>query len=173
MGKTSLLSRILQQAKELDYLTVPLSFQLADTAVFADLDKFLRWFCASVGRRLRLPNRLNDYWDEIFGSKDNCTAYFEEYLLSEIDRPLTLGLDEVDCVFQHPEIAADFFGLLRAWHEEAKSRDLWKKLRLVVVHSTEVYIPLNINQSPFNVGLPIELPELRPHRCLIWHSGTG
>lgn len=55
MGKTSLLSRILQQAKELDYLTVPLSFQLADTAVFADLDKFLRWFCASVGRRLRLP----------------------------------------------------------------------------------------------------------------------
>jgi len=32
-------------------------------------------------------------------------------------------------------------------------------LRLVVVHSTEVYIPLSINQSPFNVGLPIELPE--------------
>ncbi|HBB36182.1 MAG TPA: molecular chaperone Tir, partial [Cyanobacteria bacterium UBA9273] len=26
-------------------------------------------------------------------------------------------------------------------------------------HSTEVYIPLNINESPFNVGLPIELPE--------------
>jgi hypothetical protein len=36
---------------------------------------------------------------------------------------------------------------------------LWEKLRLVVVHSTEVYIPLNVNQSPFNVGLPIELPE--------------
>jgi hypothetical protein len=31
---------------------------------------------------------------------------------------------------------------------------------LVIVHSKEVYIPLNINQSPFNVGLPIELPEL-------------
>jgi serine/threonine-protein kinase len=28
-----------------------------------------------------------------------------------------------------------------------------------VVHSKEVYVPLNINQSPFNVGLPIELPE--------------
>ncbi|MBD2001008.1 AAA-like domain-containing protein [Leptolyngbya sp. FACHB-541] len=166
MGKTSLLSRILQQAKELDYLTVPLSFQLADTAVFADLDKFLRWFCASIGRRLRLPNRLNDYWDEIFGSKDNCTAYFEEYLLTEINSPLALGLDEVDCVFQHPEIAADFFGLLRAWHEDSKSRDLWKKLRLVVVHSTEVYIPLNINQSPFNVGLPIELPEFTPAQVL-------
>jgi hypothetical protein len=30
----------------------------------------------------------------------------------------------------------------------------------VIVHSKEVYIPLNINQSPFNVGLPIDLPEL-------------
>jgi hypothetical protein len=27
----------------------------------------------------------------------------------------------------------------------------------VVVHSTEIYIPLQINQSPFNVGLPIQL----------------
>ena len=160
MGKTSLMARILYHASKNGCLTVPLSFQLADGKVFGDLDKFLRWFCASVGRRLKLSNKLADYWDDIFGSKDNCTAYFEEYLLSEINQPLVLGLDEVDLVFQHPEIAADFFGLLRAWHEDGKNRDIWKKLRLVVVHSTEVYIPMNINQSPFNVGLPIELPEL-------------
>jgi AAA-like domain/TIR domain len=166
MGKTSLMSRILRHAANADYLTVPLSFQLADAAVFGDLDKFLRWFCASVGRRLRLPNRLTEYWDEIYGSKDNCTAYFEEYLLTQISAPLVLGLDEVDMVFQHPDIASDFFGLLRAWHEDGKARDLWKKLRLVVVHSTEVYIPMNINQSPFNVGLPIELLEFTPMQVL-------
>ncbi|MFN6526989.1 AAA-like domain-containing protein [Nostoc sp. ChiSLP03a] len=166
MGKTSLMARILYQASQQDYLTVPLSFQLADGKVFADLDKFLQWFCASVGRRLRLPNKLADYWDVIFGSKDNCTAYFEEYLLPEIKQPLALGLDEVDRIFQYPEIAADFFGLLRAWHEDAKNRDIWKKLRLVVVHSTEVYIPMNINQSPFNVGLPIELPEFNAQQVL-------
>jgi hypothetical protein len=159
MGKTSLMARILNSAEAEGCLKVPLSFQLADGKVFADLDKFLQWFCASIGRRLKLPNKLGDYWDEIFGSKDNCTAYFEEYLLEEIDQPLALGLDEVDLVFEHPEIASDFFAMLRAWHEEAKNRDIWKKLRLVVVHSTEVYIPMNINQSPFNVGLPIELPE--------------
>ncbi|NEQ99210.1 MAG: TIR domain-containing protein [Cyanothece sp. SIO2G6] len=166
MGKTSLMSRILRHGEQQDYLAVPLSFQLADAAIFSDLDKFLRWFCASVGRRLKLPNRLNDYWDEIFGVKDNCTAYFEEYLLPEISAPVVLGLDEVDMVFEHPNIAADFMGLLRAWHEAAKVNDLWKKLRLVVVHSTEVYIPMNINQSPFNVGLPIELPEFTPQQVL-------
>ncbi|HEY9295183.1 MAG TPA: AAA-like domain-containing protein, partial [Phormidium sp.] len=159
MGKTSLLARILHYAASSGFNTVPLSFQLADGKAFSDLDKFLRWFAASIARRLRLANRLDDYWDEIFGSKDNCTTYFEEYVLQNIDSPLVLGLDEVDCVFQYPEIATDFFGLLRAWHEDAKNRDIWKKLRLVVVHSTEVYIPISINQSPFNVGLPIELPE--------------
>ncbi|MEH2007986.1 AAA-like domain-containing protein [Nostoc sp.] len=166
MGKTSLMARILDQASQQNYLTVPLSFQLADGKVFADLDKFLQWFCASVGRRLKLPNKLADYWDVIFGSKDNCTAYFEEYLLPEIKQPLVLGLDEVDRIFQHPEIAADFFGLLRAWHEDAKNRDIWKKLRLVVVHSTEVYIPMNINQSPFNVGLPINLLDFNTQQVL-------
>lgn len=164
MGKTSLMARILHHAKQQGYRTVSLSFQLADSRLFADSDRFFKWFCASIGRRLRLPNKLDDYWDDIFGSKDNCTAYFEEYLLPHADSPLTLGLDEVDCVFQYPEMAADFFGLLRAWHEEAKNRDIWKKLRLVVVHSTEVYVPMDINQSPFNVGLPVELPEFTPQQ---------
>ncbi|RMG06871.1 MAG: molecular chaperone Tir, partial [Cyanobacteria bacterium J055] len=102
-------------------------------------------------------------WSDYFGSKDNCTAYFEDCLLSDPEMPLMLGLDEVDRVFQYPKIADDFFSLLRAWYEEAGYGDtnsqLWQNLRLVVVHSTEVYVPLNVNQSPFNVGLPIELPE--------------
>jgi transcriptional regulator with XRE-family HTH domain len=159
MGKTSLMARILHHGARQGYCTVPLTFQLVDKAVFANLDKFLRWFCAYVGRELHLPNQLDDYWDEIFGSKVNCKDYFEKYILPQIDSPLILGLDEIDRVFQYPDIAEDFLGLLRAWHEESKRRDIWKKLRLIVVHSTEVYIPMNINQSPFNVGLPVDLPE--------------
>ncbi|WP_343277546.1 AAA-like domain-containing protein [Kamptonema sp. UHCC 0994] len=159
MGKTSLLSRILDSASGQGYCTVPLSFQLVDKGVFANLDKFLKWFCAYIGRELNLPNQLDDYWDEIFGSKVNCKDYFEKYILPQIDSPLVLGLDEIDRVFQYTDIAEDFLGLLRAWHEESKRREIWKKLRLIVVHSTEVYIPMNINQSPFNVGLPVELPD--------------
>lgn len=163
MGKTSLMARVLQYAREQDLNSVTLSLQLADTTVFRDLSRFLQWFCAIVTRSLGLPNRVAEYWDQMFGSNYNCTEYFENYLLTEIDSPLVLALDEVDAVFNYPEIATDFFGLLRAWYEKAKygdsGSDVWQKLRLVVVHSTEVYIPLNINQSPFNVGLSVELPE--------------
>jgi hypothetical protein len=34
-------------------------------------------------------------------------------------------------------VAEDFLGLLRSLHEEAKRREIWQNLRLVVVHSTE------------------------------------
>jgi len=159
MGKTSLVSRIQHFAQQKNYRTVTLNLQLADSKIFEDLDRFLQWFCY-VTRKLQLPLNLTDYWDEIFGSKTSCKDYFESYLIPQLEQPLVLALDEVDTVFQYPEIADNFFALLRAWYEEAKSSDIWQNLRLIIVHSTEVYIPLNINQSPFNVGLPIELPEL-------------
>ncbi len=160
MGKSSLLSRTLAYAKYKGYQVAHLYFQQADSDVFGDLDSFLQWFCASIASELNLDDNLDEYWQGVLGSKNKCTKYFQRYLLTVVENPLVLGLDEVDLIFQYPKIAADFFGLLRAWHEKAKNEEVWKKLRLVIVHSKEVYIPLNINQSPFNVGLPIELPEL-------------
>ncbi|MEG4454481.1 AAA-like domain-containing protein [Microcoleus sp. N9_A1] len=161
MGKTSLMARILHHAEEQGSRTVALSFQLANRRVFANSDTFLQWFCASVGQELGMLDQLPKCWElaDLIGSNQCCKAFFEQYLLSESSPPLTLGLDECDRLFESPEIADDFFGLLRALHEEAKRRDIWKKFRLIVVHSTEVYIPLDVNKSPFNVGLPIELSE--------------
>jgi transcriptional regulator with XRE-family HTH domain len=164
MGKTWLIDKILHQAKKHNYRTVRLSLLLADGAILKSLDEFLRWFCVVVCRQLKLPNQLAEYWEEGLGSNYKCKMYFEEYVLTKIDCPLVLALDEVDRIFPYPHIAKDFFGLLRNWHEEAKTYSIWKKLRLVVAHSTEVYIPLNINCSPFNVGVPIELPEFTPEQ---------
>lgn len=164
-GKTSLMARILESAREKGLKETVVTLRLADTQVLTDLNRFLRWFCAVVARSLQLPCKVDDYWDEIFGSSYNCTNYFENYLLPELKSPIVLALDEVDIIFNYPEIAADFFGMLRAWYEKARygnsNSDLWQQLRLVVVHSTEsaAYLPLNINQSPFNVGLSIELPH--------------
>ena len=160
MGKSSLMQRILNHSKQLNQKTACLNFQSADAEYLDNIDLFLQWFCASVSDELGLEEQLEKYWKGVLGSKNKCTNYFQRYLLTTIPEPITLGLDEVDQVFQHPNIAQEFFGLLRAWHEKGKNEPVWQKLRLIIVHSKEVYIPLNINQSPFNVGLPIELPEL-------------
>lgn len=157
MGKTSLLLRILDTAKSLGYQTVSLNLAQVDEATLSDLDRFLRCICANVARQLQLKSMLDEYWDEDLGSKISCSAYFQDYLLAKISTPLVLAFDEMNHIFEHPQIAKDFLPLLRSWYEEAKTLPIWQKLRLIVVHSTEIYIPLQLNQSPFNVGLPIQL----------------
>lgn len=159
MGKSSLMVRILASTLQHNYHTVTINFQLADSKIFQDLDLFLKWFCVTVSKGLGLSNQIDRYWDDIFGSKMSCNDYFENYLLANLEHPLVLALESVDLIFPHLDIADDFFALLRSWHEEAKWNAIWQQLRLILVHSTEVYIPLSINRSPFNVGLPIELPE--------------
>jgi diguanylate cyclase (GGDEF)-like protein len=159
MGKSSLMLRLINQAESLCYQVVKIDFQQADTAIFESIDKLLRWLCINVARQLKLPLNLDDCWNTNIGSKVSCTICFEEYLLWQIDTPLVLVLNEVNRLFEYPEIAQDFFPLLRSWHEEARLVPLWQSLRLVLVHSTEVYVSLSINQSPFNVGLTLKLPE--------------
>ncbi|NET38770.1 MAG: serine/threonine protein kinase, partial [Cyanothece sp. SIO1E1] len=179
-GKTSLMARVFAHAAQVGYRTVRLNLRQAEAVVLTNLDRFLRWFCANLSHQLHLKPNLDDFWDLDLGSKVSCTTYLQGYLLASTDTPLVLGIDEVDLLFEHPKLAQDFLGLLRFWHEEANNLDVWQQFRLVVVHSTEVYIPLNLNQSPFNVGLPIKLPEftveqtqeLAQRHGLAWKDGT-
>ncbi len=159
MGKTSLVLRILAHAREIGLRPVMVNIHQADSRVLTNLNHFLRWFCVYVGQRLNLESRLDDYWDEEVGSKVSCTTYFQEYLLQNVSSPIVLALDEVNRIFEYPELAQEFLPLLRTWHEEAAEQEIWQKLRLVIVHSTEIYVPLKLSQSPFNVGLPIHLQE--------------
>lgn len=161
MGKTSLMMKVLAEAQSQHYKTVYLDLGNVDRSIVIDLDKFLRWLCVMVGKQVGVENQLNDYWDtEILGSNGNCTAYFEEYLLPQLNCPIVLGLDDVDRLFPYTTVIEDFFGMLRGWHEKGKISPIWQNLRLIMAHSTEVYIPLDLNQSPFNAGVPIELFEL-------------
>ena len=164
MGKSSLLTRILCHADQQNYHSVLLNLQQVDKSILSNLDKFLRWFAYNATRQLKLTPKLDDYWHQDLGSKASCTIYFQEYLLSQIDSPLVIAVDEVNEIFEHADVAADFLPLLRSWYEETKDNLIWQKLRLVIVNSTEVYLPLNINQSPFTVGLPIRL------RCFNWEE---
>ena len=157
MGKSSLVLRLLDQAKSQNYCTADLNLELTDQIILDDLNRFLRWLCANVSIQLQLKPKLDDYWDEDIGSKVSCTMYFSHYLLKSIDQPLILVIDEVNQLFEHPDVAKDVLPLLRSWHEEGKRQPIWQKFRLVVAHSTEIYVQLQLNQSPFNVGLPIQL----------------
>ena len=159
MGKSSLMARIINHAEILGYRTAVLNLEQTNQKIFADPEKFMQWFCASVGRGVGVRVKTEEYWDDIFGANDNCTDYFEKYLLEGNEQPLAIAIDNFDRVFSYPEIETDFCGLLRGWYERSRSHPLWGKLRLIIVHSQEPYAQRDINQSPFNVGFPVELSE--------------
>ena len=159
MGKTSLLLRNLNYANRLGYRTVSLNLEQVECSILSNLNSFLRWLCANISHQLQCEPKLNEYWDEDLGSTISCTLYLQSCILESIDAPLVLALDEVNQIFEHPTVAKDFLPLLRSWYEEGKRFPVWQKLRLIVVHSTEIYVPLQLNQSPFNVGLPIQLSD--------------
>lgn len=92
------------------------------------------------------------------GSKVNCKNYIETCILGELQTPLLLSINELNRLFEFPQLARDFLSMLRFWHEQSKDNPLWQKLRLVLVYSTDVYAPLQLKKSPLNVGIPIRLP---------------
>jgi serine/threonine-protein kinase len=167
MGKSSLILRVENQAKKQGYDTAWIDFQYLDESDLESLEKFLKWFCISVTKKVGLSSQsFKEYWDsDLFGPKDNCDGYFREVLLAKRTNPLVLILEEVDKIFPYNNIAKGFFALLRAWHEAAKRREKGiDKLRLVLVYSTESYVVMESNSSPFNVGIPINLPEFTPEQ---------
>ncbi len=178
-GKSSLVLRLLAFAQQNKNATVKIDFNQIDSAYLTDLNKFLRCFCSQITQRLNIEPNLDEYWDEDIGSKLSCSYYLKNQVLKTLAQPLILILEEVDRLFEHPQLAQDFFPLLRSWYEEARRDADWQKLRLVVVYSSEVYISLDLNRSPFNVGLPLCLPyfsleqvqELAQRYGLDWSSG--
>jgi len=157
MGKSSLMLRVLDQGETEGYQKVIIDFQLADRSILADLEKLLRWICLQMTSQLKIDSAIDDYWNELIGSKLSCSTYLQQYILTQTSQPIMLVFNELNLLFDFDEVSRDFLPLLRSWHEESKHNQAMQQLRQVLIYSTEVYVQLDMNLSPFNVGLPIEL----------------
>lgn len=160
MGKSSLLLRILNQANQLGYEPITVDLSQADQLIVSDLNRFLRWICSLVSQQLNIPVKVEQYWQDEIGSKMSCTWYFENYLLDQFNRPIVLAINELNRLFKNSQITEDFLALLQSWLEASQSRDTFKKLRLVLLYSTDFFQDENLSISAFNIGVPLSLNEL-------------
>lgn len=159
MGKSSLVLRLCAFAQKLGYQTVNLNCYQFESECLTDLNKLLRRLCWKIATQLGIDPNLKEKWNEEIGYNLSSSFYLENYLLDQCQSPVVLVLNEVDRFFEYPHICHEFFALLRSWCEEARHNPKWQKLRLVMVYSTEKYISMDINLSPFNIGLPIRLND--------------
>jgi serine/threonine protein kinase len=161
MGKTSLLARGLQQARQSGARVVLTDLQMLNAVHFQSLERFFLTLAEAVAEQLELEVLPGDSWNPQRGPSINFTSYIRREVLGKLSAPLVWGLDEVDRLFGH-NYASEVFGLFRSWHN-ARALDPsgpWHRLTLAIVYATEAHLFItDINQSPFNVGTPLTLQD--------------
>ena len=157
-GKSSLLLRLIKHVETLNFKTIVIDFQEAEQDTLEHLDSLLRWICANAIRQLELPIDLEQIWLPALGSKLNFKGFLQDQVFRALSTPVVLVFNEVNQLFEHRRVAQDFLPMIRSFYEQAQSSERWRKLHLVMAYTTDIYVPLNIKQSPFNVGVPLCLP---------------
>ena len=162
MGKTSLINRLFDHAEKEGNYIVYYDFSFIDVNTLNNIDSFFYSLSSYIAEELSdLTNRdFNlEAWNKNNSLTTECTKFLKKSLL-EIERPLVLIFDETDRIFQYESVYQSFAPMLRYWHNKGKTSSVWKKLKLILAHSTEEYVKLDINQSPFtNVGETINLVD--------------
>jgi hypothetical protein len=160
MGKSLMMSRVMEYVRIKGYRTAIVDLREANQETFKDINEFLQWLCAYVSDQLNINQDPKENWKKYLGANPNCTKFFENHFLSITDPPLVIAFDNFDCIFEHSNIEIDFCSLLRGWFEKVNTSKAWGNLRQVIVYSQESYAVKDVNQSPFNIGLSVELGEL-------------
>jgi DNA-binding SARP family transcriptional activator len=161
VGKTSLLARGLQQARQAGARVVLTDLEMLNAAHLGSAETFLLELAQMMADQLDLDVSPADVWDSRRGANPNFRRYVQREVLGKVDAPLVWGLDEVDRLF-HCSFGSDIFGLFRSWHNERALDPAgpWMRLTLAMAYATEAHLFIaDLNQSPFNVGTQVTLAD--------------
>jgi hypothetical protein len=160
MGKSSLLNRVLAVGCGNGMRAAFIDFQMIENVTMQDPALFYRQFCSLLSYEFDIEDLTEKFWRFPLGHVQKTTNYIQKHLLGSISaKSLLLAMDEVERMFASP-FRSDFFSMLRSWHNNRARLPEWTRLNLALVTSTEPYqLIADLNQSPFNVGIVVELKD--------------
>jgi serine/threonine protein kinase len=161
VGKTSLLARGLQQARQAGAKVVLTDFQNLSAAYLESIEKLMVALAKSFADQLDLDVYPNQIWDADLSPGVNLERYLRRGLLQQTAAPIVWGLDEVDRLFTC-DFGSEVFGLFRSWHNKRAldPEGPWRRLTLAIAYATEAHLFItDLNQSPFNVGTRLALED--------------
>ena len=160
-GKTSLMARGLQQARDDGTHVVLTDFQKLNASDLASAESFFLAVGDWLAEKLDLDVSPHESWNSRRGASVNFERFLRREILAKLSAPLVWGLDEVDRLFTC-DFSGEVFGLFRSWHNERALDPAgpWSRLTLAIAYATEAHLFItDINQSPFNVGTRISLED--------------
>jgi serine/threonine protein kinase len=161
VGKTSLLARGLQKARQAGARVVLTDFQNLSAAYLQSIDKLLLTLAELLADQLELDVFPHEAWNPQLSSSINFERYLRRQVFANVESPIVWGLDEVDWLFTC-SFGSEVFGLFRSWHNRRALDPAgpWQRLTLAIAYATEAHLFItDLNQSPFNVGTRLWLED--------------
>ena len=161
VGKTSLLARGLQQAREAGAQVVLTDFQSLSAEYLESIGQLLLTLANAFADQLDLDVSPDEVWKANRSPGVNFEQYLRREALLKLSAPIVWGLDEVDRLFTC-DFGGEVFGLFRSWHNKRALDPAgpWQRLTLAIAYATEAHLFItDLNQSPFNVGTRLQLED--------------
>ncbi len=163
VGKTSLLARGLQQAREAGVIVLLTDFQKLVDAQLQSLETFFIALGEMLADQINSDVYPEDFkkWRPKRAPNVNFDLYFKSEILGKINKQVLWGIDEADRLFLC-NFSSEVFALFRTWHNERALNPVnpCTRLTLAIAYATETYLFIkDQNQSPFNVGTKLFLED--------------
>jgi len=179
MGKSSLLASGLVYAERNGRQIIQIDFQgltnVTDSDCADDLFRNIATtICLNMDKRLRLnPELVVALWDTL-GAQNRLLDFVKDYVLAKFDEPVVLAMDEVNRILNTP-LGSAFWGLLRSWQQDiATNKQVWDKLTIVIVFSTEPYLLVDdITPLLWTLGAKIELRDFNQEEISCLNHSYG
>ncbi|PSB20137.1 hypothetical protein C7B65_08775 [Phormidesmis priestleyi ULC007] len=159
MGKSSLRVRTMHRLKASGVQCGVVDMTLIGTQQ-ATPEQWYASLTASLASSFRLDIEVGTWWRSY--SHLSLTARLGEFLetvmLAQIESPIVIFIDEIDCVLNLPFAVDDFFALIRYCHDRRAENAAYCRLNWAVFGvATPADLIRDRSRTPFNIGQAIEL----------------
>jgi serine/threonine-protein kinase len=163
-GKTSLIMGMyvaLRQAKE-PLRTAFIDFQALEGKSLQSRNAIWCAIAVHIAKQLKVEGWKTTDWQFEESYISNISTFLDRFIFASDKTPLLICLDEVDRLFSS-EIGSKFFSSVRAFYNSGALDPSWRKVRWLLGTSSEPsFFIEDLHQSPFNIGLRVDLGAFTP-----------
>ncbi len=175
VGKSSLLARALRRCRESGMLVLLTDWQNLPISALESAEAFYTNLAYRMADKAELEVDPVSVFRPHLAPGDNFDRFIMRLLVPKVGRPIVWAIDEADRIFSC-DFYGEVFAKLRAWHNERAldAQGPLAQFSLALSYSTEARLFIsNLNQSPFNVGVEMELHDFTPEQTSALHDSYG
>jgi len=159
MGKSSLMVRTARRLQAHGVRTAIVDLSEIGTGV--TIEQWYLGVLTGLKSQLKLSVDLEAWWQEraFLGAVQRFTDFLREVVLSEIEEPVVIFVDEIDTTLKL-DFSDDFFAAIRALHNARATDPTYERLTFVLLGvATPADLIRDRRRTPFNIGQGIDLQE--------------